>query len=299
MVKIIRIATRSSPLAVIQAKEVGRILENNGYKVEYIKTKSKGDIDRKSPLYKINSTGVFVKSVDELLLNSKADISVHSAKDVPSEYIFNNKYISVFAIPKRKDPRECFVSKKYNSLYEIRRKGVVGSSSIRRINFIKNIRSDVRIKNIRGNVDTRVSKIMSGEYDGTIMAKVGLERLNMENVIKYVFDIDELTPPPGQGALIITVNKNIINKIDYIRDIVNDYKSYLEVMYEKIILYRLGSGCSIPIGVNCNYKNGYLKVTSMVCLDDKILIRKFNIYVDDEINEENVLGVIKWLRKYT
>lgn len=299
MVKTIRIATRSSPLAVVQAKEVGRVLEDNGYRVKYIKTKSKGDIDRRSPLYKISSTGVFVKSVDELLLDGKADISVHSAKDVPSEYIFNNEYIDVLAVPKRKDPRECFVSKEYGSLYEIRRDGIVGSSSIRRINFVKNIRPDIRIKNIRGNVDTRVSKVMSGEYDGTIMAKVGLDRLNMEDVVKYVFDIDELTPPPGQGALIITVNKNVIDDFNCINEVINDYESYLEVMYEKIISYRLGSGCSVPIGINCSCKNGYLKVTSMICLNDKILVKKFRTHVDDEINEGNVSEVIKWLRKYT
>ncbi len=298
MQRSIKIATRSSPLAVAQAEEVGKKLEEEGYDVEYIKTKSRGDIDRKSPLYKISSTGVFVKSVDELLINNNADISVHSAKDVPSDYIFDNDYIKVLAIPDRKDPRECFVSNKFKSLYSMSRGSVLGSSSIRRINFVKNIRPDLKIENIRGNVDTRVNKVVEDLYDGTIMAKVGLERLSMNEYIKYVFDIDELTPPPGQGALIITVRKDRYNELKFIEEIVNNHDSYLEVMYEKILCYETDMGCSTPVGINCNYKHGRLYITCMICSREFIVTEKFKLWVGDQVDPDAVGEVVSWLRKY-
>ncbi|WP_456482636.1 hydroxymethylbilane synthase [Methanopyrus sp.] len=250
----IRVATRSSRLAIIQTREVIELLERESpydIEVEIVKTRSRGDIVRDRPLHEMGEKGVFVKEVDRLVLEGKADIAVHSAKDVPSTVDYP---VDVAAVPPRKDPRECLVSRR-GRLKELPRGAIVGTSSPRRRAQILLERPDLKVKSMRGNVDTRVSKVRRGEYDAAVLAKVGLDRLGMTSAVSEVYDPEEFVPPAGQGALIVTCREDD-DRVKRLLEVVDDERSRVEVETEKAVVRELGVGCSEPVGVHARARYG-------------------------------------------
>ncbi|WP_456482916.1 hydroxymethylbilane synthase [Methanopyrus kandleri] len=254
MSETIRVATRSSRLAIIQTREVIELLERESprdIEVEIVKTKSRGDVVRDRPLHKLGEKGVFVKEVDRLVLEGKADIAVHSAKDVPSVVDYP---VDVAAVPPRRDPRECLVSR-HGGLKELPRGATVGTSSPRRRAQILLERPDLKVEPMRGNVDTRVSKVRRGEYDAAVLAKVGLDRLGMTSVVSEVYDPEEFVPPAGQGALMVTCREDD-DRVKRLLEVVDDEKSRVEVETEKAVVKELGVGCSEPVGVHVRARDG-------------------------------------------
>ncbi len=239
------IGTRGSKLAQIQAREViadlKKITDKFTFELKIIKTHA--DKFNSTPIHKLGKKGVFVKEIDKALLGEEIDISVHSMKDLPT-LIPNG--ITLAAIPKRKTHKDVIYSRENKSLKELKSGSIIGTGSFRRRSQALFLRKDIEIQNIRGNVDTRIKKVDNGEYDAIILAKIGVQRLNLE--IK-TFDLpDFILPAAGQGALAVETrseSKEILNLLGKI----NHQQSFFEIMAENSFIKTLGGGCQIPIGV--------------------------------------------------
>jgi len=243
MEKVI-IATRGSNLALWQAYHIKGLLEKeHGVEVELNIIKTKGDIILDVPLAKIGGKGLFVKEIEQALIDNKADIAVHSMKDVPMEM---PEGLMLYASPEGETPYDCFVSVKYNEIAELPQGAVVGTSSLRRKLQLAKSRPDLIIKDLRGNVNTRLAKLEAGDYDGIILAKAGLVRLELDKYIKETFTTDQMLPSCCQGILGIQIregDERIMKMLDFIRH--DDTET--RVKMERAFLRRLEGGCQAPI----------------------------------------------------
>jgi hydroxymethylbilane synthase len=258
----LKVGTRGSSLALAQTKAI--ITDLSKYITEKIDIeiiKTTGDKIKDSQLYNIDAKGIFTKELDTALLEEKVDFTVHSFKDLPTEM---EEELSIAAIPVRESPLEVLVSKhKWNELPE---GATLGTSSLRREAFCKLHNKELNIKPIRGNIGTRVNKVLNGAYDATIMAEAGLNRLGISENIKERFSIDYITPAAGQGALAVVTRKN--SPIIKVLDVLNHYPSVKEVIAEKKVLEELGFGCQWPIGV-CARSNGDLMDLTGILLNNE------------------------------
>jgi len=276
----IRIGGRGSKLSLIQMREVYNLIKSKFPHIdaEFIRIKTSGDINRSNPLYKMKVRGLFEKEVNKALDDGHIDIAVHSAKDVLFDTL---KYDGFYpCVPLRRSRADAFVSRSGMSLLDIPSNSLIGSSSLRRISFIKYFRKDLRVKNIRGNVDTRLKKVFDGEYDGVVLAEAALSRLRFD--IKYErLPVNEFVPAAGQGALIVLVKKGSEYE-DLVRKINSD-RFFAEVMVEKMIVWLLGGGCNIPLGVTCsyNYTNELLEIFAAIvdsqCSVKSVFRRVYNL----------------------
>ncbi len=253
MDKVIRVGARGSKLRFNQAKKVLEILNKKGFKTEFVPVTTKGDRERDKPLFKISGVGIFVKEIERKILEGEIDIAVHSAKDVPTQI---EEGLEISCYLKRESPFDVLVSH-VNSLYELKKGGVVGTSSIRRREFLLEKRADLIIKDLRGNIDTRIKKWERGEYDAIIISEVAIKRLNL-NVPYVRLDIEEFPPSPGQGAICIESKKDFIYR-DVLKEI-NDEKTFIEVETEREILSKLSIGCSVPFGAYAFIDNGEINL---------------------------------------
>ena len=254
----LKIGTRSSKLALKQARLVVKKLENlpqirKKFSFKIIKVKTKGDID-KSKILDSGYKGFFTKKIDDLLLKKKIDLAVHSAKDIPSK-IGNN--ISIAAFLKREDPRDILLSKKNYTFDTLPQNLTIGTSSIRRKTQIHNIRPDLKIEYMRGNVETRIRKLKTNKYDAIILALAGLKRLGLSYKNKNVLNISKFIPSGGQGAIAVTVRKkdSVINKL--IKNI-NNNKTETEVKTERKFLEKINADCDSPVGAYAKIINNYV-----------------------------------------
>jgi hydroxymethylbilane synthase len=258
----LKVGTRGSSLALAQTKAI--ITDLSKYITEKIDIeiiKTTGDKIKDSQLYNIDAKGIFTKELDTALLEEKVDFTVHSFKDLPTEM---EEELTIAAIPVRESPLEVLVSKhKWNELPE---GATLGTSSLRREAFCKLHNKELNIKPIRGNIGTRVNKVLNGAYDATIMAEAGLNRLGISENIKERFSIDYITPAAGQGALAVVTRKN--SPIIKVLDVLNHYPSVKEVIAEKKVLEELGFGCQWPIGV-CARSNGDLMDLTGILLNNE------------------------------
>ena len=245
MDKILRIATRKSPLALWQADFVKSQLQfyNPELKVELVKMSTKGDRVQNTPLSKVGGKGLFIKELEIGILEGRADIAIHSMRDVP--YTIPNEF-ELGAILKRENPFDAFVSNNFSHLDELPQGARVGSCSLRRIVQIKSIRPDLTILDLRGNVNTRLMRLDSGKYDAIILACAGLIRLGLDDRINKTIDVHTCLPAVGQGAL------GIENRKDdkYVKELIDpliDIKSTTTVLAERAMNARLEGGCSVPI----------------------------------------------------
>lgn len=237
------VGTRGSKLATTQTQTVVDDLERiSGEKIETKIIKTTGDKIKDSQLYNIDAKGIFTKELDTALIDGDIDFAVHSFKDLPSQL---NDQLTITAIPKREAINEVLISN--YSWDELPENATLGTSSIRREAYCKLHDKKVITKPIRGNIDTRIRKVEEGEYDATIMALAGINRLGLQEHIKEIFDETYIVPPAGQGALAVMTHKDseyndIISKL-------NHDDSRLEAMCEKTILETLGVGCQWPVGI--------------------------------------------------
>jgi len=259
--KAIIIGTRGSKLALWQANYIQAMLEEKAnVKSELKIIKTKGDKILDVALSKLGDKGLFVKEIENALLDESVDIAVHSMKDLPTEL---PEGLEIMASPPREDNRDAFVSLEYNSVDELEKGAVVGSSSLRRKAQLLAMRPDVEVKEIRGNVDTRLKKLESGEYQAILMAYAGLKRLGFTEHIKQIFEQSEMLPAVGQGAIAIEARsddedvRQALNKL-------NDEKTLLVVRAERALMKELEGGCQVPIGANAQVENGTIHIEALV-----------------------------------
>ncbi len=261
------IATRGSQLALWQSEHIKELLESShkGLEVELKVMKTKGDKILDTPLAKIGGKGLFTKELEDAMLSGKAHIAVHSLKDVPT--IFPDGLV-LGAITKRENPKDALLSQKYKDIDALPYGAVVGTTSLRRRMQLLAYRPDLKIKNLRGNVNTRLKKLKDGEYDAIILATAGIKRLGFENEVKYFTPIKKsiMIPAMGQAALGIECVDD--EKILEIVKVLNDEDAFVETTIERDFVDVLQGGCQVPIGVNAKLKGDKVKVRAVVGMPD-------------------------------
>lgn len=244
MKKTITIATRGSNLALWQAEHIGSLLEKQyGLTVSLLVLKTKGDIILDVPLSKVGGKGLFVKEIEEALLDGRADLAVHSMKDVPMELPAG---LTLGVVPVREDPADLFLSAQYASLEQLPQGSTVGTSSLRRQAQVLAKRPDLRIISLRGNVNTRIRKLMDGEFDAIIMAAAGMKRLDLRTPFMSPLTPPAFLPAAGQGALGIEFRAERADLADML-GFLNHPESFVRVTAERAFLAGLEGGCQIPI----------------------------------------------------
>ncbi len=259
---ILRIATRKSPLALWQAEFVKHALESvhPDLEVQLIPMVTQGDIILDTPLAKVGGKGLFVKELEQALLENRADIAVHSMKDVPVEF---PEGLGLTTICKREDPRDAFVSNHYPDLKSLPIGAVVGTSSLRRQSQLRALRPDLIIKDLRGNVGTRLSKLDNDEYDAIILATAGLKRLNLTHRITEKINIEDILPAVGQGAVGIECRLDDHHTHKLLEPLA-DLETTHRVLCERAMNNHLQGGCQVPIGSYAEIKDGKLHLRALV-----------------------------------
>lgn len=242
----LRIATRKSPLALWQTNHVRDALcrAHPELQIEIVEITTKGDKILDTPLAKIGGKGLFVKELENCLLEGRADIAVHSMKDVPIEL---PKGLTLPIIMRREDPYDAFVSNHYPNLAALPKTAIVGTSSLRRQSQLLALRPDLQIRSLRGNVGTRLNKLDNGDYDAIVLAAAGLKRLGMAERIREVLKPDIILPAIGQGAIGIECRQNDAQTLELI-SVLNDTPTQQRIIAERALNERLGGGCQVPIG---------------------------------------------------
>ena len=244
--QLIRIATRKIPLAMWQAEFVKAELEqaHPGIIVELVPMITKGDIILDTPLAKVGGKGLFVKELEVAMLEGRADIAVHSMKDVPVEF---PEGLGLVTICEREDPRDAFVSNKYNNIDELPQGAIVGTSSLRRQCQLRAQRPDLIVNDLRGNVNTRLRKMDEGQYDAIILACAGLKRLKMEDRIRSEIAPEVSLPAVGQGAVGIECRLDD-TRVRQLLAALSDQATTTRVLCERAMNNYLQGGCQVPIG---------------------------------------------------
>ena len=243
---LVRIATRKSALALWQANFVKAELEaaHPGLQVELVPMSTQGDKILDTPLAKIGGKGLFVKELETAMLEGRADIAVHSMKDVPVDF---PEGLMLHTICRREDPRDAFVSNHYQQLADLPLGAVVGTSSLRRQCQIKAIRPDLQIKDLRGNVNTRLAKLDAGEFDAIILASAGLLRLGFAGRIASFLDVGTSLPANGQGAVGIECRSDDV-VVQQLLAPLEHKETRICVLAERAMNRKLQGGCQVPIG---------------------------------------------------
>ena len=283
---MLKIATRKSPLALWQAEFVKSRLQffYPDLEVELIKMTTQGDKILNSPLSKMGGKGLFIKELEIGILEGRADIAVHSMKDVPYEL---PKEFEVGAILERENPFDAFVSNDFDNINELPHGARVGSCSLRRIVQLKALRPDLAILDLRGNVNTRLRKLDDGEYDAIILACSGLKRLGFEDRIKQHLSAEKSLPAVGQGALGIEIRKGDQDIISLIKPLINK-KTMNEVGAERAMNSALEGGCSVAIGGYAISNNTKMNLKGMVGnVDSGVILR---VEESGDISEPTALG---------
>lgn len=264
--KVLRIATRQSPLALWQAHYVkDRLMAcHPGLSVELVPMVTRGDVILDTPLAKVGGKGLFVKELELALLENRADIAVHSMKDVPVEF---PQGLGLTTICKREDPRDAFVSNHFDSIDALPAGSVVGTSSLRRQCQIAAERPDLVIRSLRGNVGTRLSKLDNGDYDAIILAVAGLKRLGLESRIRLALSPEQSLPAVGQGAVGIECRLDDEQTRALLAPLNHD-ETAVRVRAERAMNTRLEGGCQVPIGSYAELKDGELWLRALVGAPD-------------------------------
>ena len=270
------IATRASDLALWQAYHVKERIEAAfpHITVALNKITSKGDKVLDKPLALIGGKGHFTKELEDEMLAGNADIAVHSLKDVPS---YMPEGLELAAITERQDQSDVFLSHTYPSFHALPKGAVVGTTSLRRRMQLLSVRPDLKVKDLRGNVNTRLRKLAEGQYDAIILAYIGLDRLDLLKDIPYTekLPLSVMIPPMGQAALGI----QIVSANDKVREVVkvlNDEDTFLCSTLERDFIAKIGAGCSAPVAVNVTVEENLVSIQSMIGYPDgsKILEKK-------------------------
>lgn len=278
----IRVGSRDSALAVAQALIIINQIKkaNPELEIELIKMKTTGDMILDKSLDKIGGKGLFVKELDKALIDGRIDIAIHSLKDLPIEI---NEDLPIVAYSKRESVEDVLILKPtYEKIIE---DGIIGTSSKRREIQLKSLYPNMRFKNIRGNIQTRIKKLCDEDFDATILALAGIKRLELENYIYKIFKTDEIIPAAGQGIIAVQGRKDK----DYLfLDYVNYKTSELCALCERSFVKELNGDCSSPIAAYAEIKNDKLLLRGLYCKEDE---EKFvSDKMEGNINEAEKLG---------
>ena len=263
----ITIGSRGSKLSLAYTNKVKdlilnlNIINKKEIKLETIKTS--GDLFQNKKISEIGGKNLFCKEIEEKLINKEIDIAVHSLKDMDS---IETKGLIIQAYIERNDPRESFVSKNFKTLKELNN-AKIGSSSRRRELQLKLLNKNIKVENIRGNVDTRIKKVENGEYDGAVLAIAGLKVLNLENYVKEIFPLKDFLPTAGQGIIAVQCReddediKKILKKI-------NHFETQICALAERNFLKTLGGDCDTAVGCNATLNQEKLEIKAQLFSDD-------------------------------
>ena len=254
---LLRIATRESRLALWQAEHVRDLLVARfGVRVELLGMTTRGDQILDRALSKVGGKGLFVKELETALEEGRAELAVHSLKDVPMDLPVG---FALAAVLSREDPRDAFVSNRFASLDELPHRALVGTSSLRRVVQLRNLRPDLRVEPLRGNLDTRLRKLDAGEYDAIVLAAAGLNRLGLSARIRSAFDPDVMLPCAGQGALGIEILSNDFALGALLAELA-DRQTLLAVEAERAVSRKLGGSCSMPLAAHAIWNGEILEL---------------------------------------
>ena len=257
----LRIGTRGSLLAKWQAEYVRkRLFTSAGIEGEIVVIKTSGDKNQQSPLTGIGGKGVFIKELEDALLKETIDVAVHSVKDIPTEI---PSRVSFPAVCRRDDVRDCLVSRDGATLVNLRHRARVGTASLRRQAQLRHARPDLDLRDLRGNVDTRLRKVESGEYDAIVLAKAGLDRLSWSQRISEVLSPDVCMPAVGQGAIAVECRLRDSEAADMLSSL-DDAESRSSIIAERAMLSALQGGCQVPIGANATVHGRKLHLRGIV-----------------------------------
>jgi hydroxymethylbilane synthase len=271
-VTLVRIGSRGSMLATWQAKHIASRLALVGVQTEIIYIKTSGDKFQQAGINQIGVKGVFIKEIEDALLENRVDIAVHSMKDVPTE---TPTGLNFPAICEREDPRDCLIARDGKNFASLPPGANVGTSSLRRVAQLRHARPELTFTDLRGNVDTRLQKLERGDYDAIVLAKAGMDRLSWSARISEVLQPEVCLPAVGQGALGIEARTYLDPAIAAAIAKLDDLPTRTAVTAERALLRELEGGCQVPLGAWARFENGNLVMDACVAsVDGKDYVRK-------------------------
>ena len=262
--RILRIGTRGSMLAKWQAESIRKqLFAATGMEAEIVIIKTSGDKMQQAPLTQIGGKGIFIKELEEALLEETIDLAVHSVKDIPTDI---PSRLMFPAVCRRDDVRDCLVG---STLANLRRGARVGTSSLRRQAQLKHLRPDLDLRDLRGNVDTRLRKVESGEYEAVMVSKAGLDRLGLSKRISEVLSPEVCMPAVGQGAIAVQCRLKDTEAGDLLAPL-DDAETRTAIIAERALLAALQGGCQVPMGAWARVERGELVLDACVCSVDGV-----------------------------
>jgi hydroxymethylbilane synthase len=265
---VLRIGTRGSPLALVQARQVReRLAAAHGLDAERIELtiiKTTGDMIRDRPLSEVGGKGLFTKEIEEALLAGEIDLAVHSAKDMPTVL---PQGLGIAAVLPREDVRDAFISRKAKSLRDLPRGAVVGTASLRRQALVKRLRPDVSVVSFRGNVETRLRKLDAGEVDATLLALAGLKRLGLADAATALLAVEEFPPAVGQGVIALEARADDARTLAALAAI-NHLDSLTALAAERAFLAVLDGSCRTPIAGHAVIETGRVRFRGLIARPD-------------------------------
>jgi len=286
----IKIGTRKSKLALWQSEWVKSKIEAAfpDVKVTLVKIVTKGDKILDVPLARIGDKGLFTKEIEDAMLKGEVDIAVHSLKDVPS---FLPEGLSLIAFSDREDPRDAFLSNGRYTLETLPEGAVVGTSSLRRKAQLKMFRKDLRIEDLRGNVDTRIRKLKEGQYDAIILASAGVKRLGFEREIDEIIPPEKMIPSVSQGILGIEGREKDKEIIEIVRKAINSQESEIAAAVERSFLRTVEGGCQVPLGCYAEVNGRKIHVRAFISdLEGEIFYKEEGVFKFDNLDDAERIG---------
>jgi hydroxymethylbilane synthase len=284
----LRIGSRGSQLALWQANHISALLRERGHEVELEIIKTTGDKITDVALAKVGTKGMFTKEIEEALAEGRIDLAVHSLKDLPTEL---SQGFEIAAVTTRENPRDVFCSRNYESIEDLPRGALVGTSSLRRQAQLKAVRPDLEIRPLRGNVDTRLRKLEAGEYDAIILAAAGLNRLGKTQLVRQVIPFEVMCPAAGQGALGIEIRAGDSVTRQHLA-FLDDAEAHATTTCERALLNKLGGGCQVPIGALAEVREGRLHLEAIVAEPDGSKILRESLDGTDPVQLGESVGEV-------
>ncbi|WP_456369307.1 hydroxymethylbilane synthase [Geoglobus sp.] len=283
------IGTRGSKLALAQAHRVREELEREGYETEIRVIRTSGDIKKDRPLHEFKGIGAFVREIDLALKRGEVDVAVHSLKDVPTQRVEGTV---IAAVLERESPCDAFVTRDGKSFEELESGSIVGTSSLRRRAMVLKFRSDLRIENLRGNVDTRLRKLNDGIYDGIFLAEAGLIRLGIHEEVRYQrLSPYTFVPSANQGIIAVATREGEESLVSFM----NHDETYREAMLERSVINYLGVGCAVPAGVYAKSEGGRIRLICEVLDESGEVKARVDERLSKDWSSEEVEEILKGL----
>ena len=258
---ILKVGTRGSRLSLVQTELVVESIrrQNPGIAIDRAIITTAGDVDQRTPLFSLDQKGIFEKEIDEAVLHGRVDFAVHSMKDIP--VYGKNSRLVIASVPERGSVADVLVSKGDKLLKDLKKGSKIGTSSLLRVAQLRRIRPDLDPEPIRGNVETRIRKVDTGEFDAVVLAEAGLARLGIKRRISEKLPLEDFMPAPGQGALAIVAGSDNLNVIGLLRSIEHP-PTRAEIEAERELVRVLEGGCKVPVGALARADNDRIRIVA-------------------------------------